>query len=187
MAHLAIDRQQQDGSTRWPVPPPRVPQPVDVEALGRLEAVRAVLEGARAVLTRGWLQDGWYAVRPAARPRGVRQLLAGGSPHRDDITHACLVAAIAVSAHRPGSRIDVVGDAGPALDVAWEALEEARGGAGGGSPRGGGRAAPREVRVQRMRELARWNDTPGRTRDEVLAVVDRAISRTILAAVAPAR
>jgi hypothetical protein len=39
-----------------------------------------------------------------------------------------------------------------------------------------------------MRELVRWNDTVGRTRDEVLALLDRAISRAILGAVgAPPR
>jgi hypothetical protein len=35
-----------------------------------------------------------------------------------------------------------------------------------------------------MRELVRWNDAAGRTRDDVLGLLDRAISRCILAAVA---
>ena len=39
------------------------------------------------------------------------------------------------------------------------------------------------VRVARMRELVRWNDAAGRTREDVLALLDRAISRSILAAV----
>jgi hypothetical protein len=34
----------------------------------------------------------------------------------------------------------------------------------------------------RIRGLARWNDRPGRTRDEVLAVLDDASSRVIMAA-----
>jgi ribonuclease D len=36
------------------------------------------------------------------------------------------------------------------------------------------------ARAARVRELARWNDEPVRTRDEVLGLVDRAVSRTIL-------
>ena len=40
-----------------------------------------------------------------------------------------------------------------------------------------------QVRAARMRELVRWNDDVGRTRDDVLALLDRAISRGILGAV----
>jgi hypothetical protein len=31
-----------------------------------------------------------------------------------------------------------------------------------------------------VRALTAWNDAPGRSREEIVAVVDRAISRTIL-------
>jgi len=33
------------------------------------------------------------------------------------------------------------------------------------------------ARAARVRELARWNDEPGRTREDVLALLDTAISR----------
>ena len=46
-----------------------------------------------------------------------------------------------------------------------------------------GRAYPHAVRLARLRALTAWNDAPGRTREDVLNLVDRAISRTILAAV----
>ena len=41
--------------------------------------------------------------------------------------------------------------------------------------------------VQRMRELARWNDEPGRTRDDVVAVLDRAAAAVVARVVEPAR
>lgn len=166
------------GSTSAPPGPdgrPAASARREVEALRRLDRVREVLEAARAVIARGWMQDGWYAARP--RPRRMRLLLADRSPGVDDVTRACLVAAVAVAAHRAGSRVDVLGEAGPALDAVWHALEESRGRA---VP---ARAEPQEVRVARLRELARWNDTPGRTREDVLAVLDGAISRTIMSAV----
>jgi hypothetical protein len=36
------------------------------------------------------------------------------------------------------------------------------------------------ARAARVRELARWNDEPVRRRDEVLGLIDRAVSRTIM-------
>jgi hypothetical protein len=39
---------------------------------------------------------------------------------------------------------------------------------------------PPDVRLARVRTLTQWNDRPVRTHDEVLAVVDRAISATIM-------
>lgn len=158
--------------------PPRPAAEVDVEAMRRLGRVCEVLEAARTVIARGWMQDGWYTVAPTGeRLRGLRMLLADRSPDPAEVASACLVAAVAVAAHRPGARVDVIRDAGPALDVVWEALEESSGRAGRA-----GRAVPREVRVARMRELARWNDTPGRARAEVLALLDRSISHTITSA-----
>jgi hypothetical protein len=37
-----------------------------------------------------------------------------------------------------------------------------------------------EVRLARVRTLTQWNDQAERTREEVLALVDRAISATIM-------
>jgi hypothetical protein len=37
-----------------------------------------------------------------------------------------------------------------------------------------------EIRRARVRTLTQWNDRAGRTQEEVLAVVDRAISATIM-------
>ena len=48
-----------------------------------------------------------------------------------------------------------------------------------------GRAAAPAVRAARVRDLTRWNDRPGRTRDEVLALIDLASSRAIMEAMQP--
>ena len=47
-----------------------------------------------------------------------------------------------------------------------------------------GRAYPMTQRRARLRSLTAWNDAPGRTEADVLDLIDRAISRTIVGAVA---
>lgn len=148
-----------------------------LQTLRRLEHAREVLERARTIVERGWWQHGW--LETGSRPGSARSLLATRPPVVDEVRNACLVAAVAVSAHSGGARPDVLGDAGPVLDLVWDALEELGGQPG---PDVAGRAAPPEVRVARMRDLTRWNDVPGRTRRDVLALLDRTISRTILSA-----
>jgi hypothetical protein len=157
---------------------------VELERGRRFDNARAVLEDARRVIERGWLQHGWY-VTDQPPPRSLLQRLrhTARTPGVDEVRRACLVAAVAVAAPGRG-RPDVLTDAGPALDLVWDALWETRGHPG---PSAAGRAAAPAVRAARMRDLVRWNDEPGRTRDEVLALLDRAISRGILSALgAPA-
>jgi hypothetical protein len=172
MAHTLLDP-----------PRPIIPfghYPRDADRPGRFERARAVLEDARSLIERGWLQHGWYLVeRPPPRSLLARMRQVDHTPGIDDVRQACLVAAVAVAAHG-GGRPDVLADAGPAVDLLWDALWEDRGQAG---PAAGGRAAAPPVRIARMRELVRWNDVAGRTREEVLGLLDRAISRCILAAV----
>ncbi len=166
-------------------PGPAVPDRFAAARLRRLDHSRRVLEAARAVIERGWLQRGWYATAPP-QPRSLaaRLLRPDRTPAIDQVQQACLVAAVTLAADGGGARPDIVGDAGPTLDIVWDALLEAD-----SRPwiAATGRAAAPEVRIARMRELVHWNDAAGRTRDEVLALLDRAISRTILAAMQPAR
>ena len=131
--------------------------------------VREVLEAAREVVERGWLQHRWY--RTAPRP--WRERLFGPMPGTDRIEGACLVAAVVVAGHSGGAFTHVDRDSGPALDRVWDALQERS-----GRPVTGGVTAP-VVRRARMRDLVDWNDAPGRPRDDVLDLLDRAISRTI--------
>lgn len=135
------------------------------------ERVRVVLETARAVVDRGWLQHRWYRTVP----RSLRHRLFGPIPTPDMLEGACLVAAVAVAGHRGGGLTHIDRDAGPALDRVWDALQEHH-----GRPVTRGEAVAPVVRRARMRELARWNDAPGRTRDDVLGLLDRAVSRSIL-------
>jgi len=136
----------------------------------RLSEACVTLDGARAVVERGWVQDQWFAPGSAAD-----DFNAGGSG-------ACLVGAVAVAAgaSTPAATVFV---AGPAIDVLWDAWQETR---GVGGPGVAGRAAPPAVRAARVRDLTRWNDQPGRTRDEVLALIDLASSRAIMEAMEPA-
>ena len=176
MAHTLIDTQRPAG----PGSAVGGPDGIEVARRRRLGHACEVLEGARRVIERGWLQGGWYlAGRPRPRSLVARLRQPEPSPTPDELHRACLVAAVAVVAHG-GGRPDVGGDAGPALDLVWDALWETRGQLGLPAA---GRSAPPEVRAARMRELVRWNDARGRTRQDVLALLDRAISRGILSAV----
>ena len=149
--------------------------------------VLAVLVHARAVVEAGWVQNRWVVdpiIQPA--PSG-----AGASPTTtaEATPRACLVGAIALAVRDRDARADLTVTTGPALAAVWDAVQDdaAQNGAGGRVRPAPGRAAPPEVKVARMRELARWNDRPGRTRDEVVAVLDRATARVVAATVDPVR
>ena len=150
-----------------------MPPPCAELVLGQLNRQLAVLEGARAELEVGWVQGGWWSVTSAdGNQRLVTGYAAtsGGSP--DYVDGSCLVGALA----RAGSPSDV----GRAVDAVYDALWASPGQTG--APRDGGLPsvpAP-EVRLARVRSLTRWNDQAGRTQEEVLTVVDRAISATIM-------
>ena len=118
-------------------------------------------------LEAGWVQGGWWSVTSADGDQRLTTGDAGGSPaHVDGV---CLVGALA----RAGSSSDV----GRAVDAAYDALWASR---GQPTPAGLPPVPSPEVRQARVRTLTRWNDRAGRTREEVLAVVDRAISATIM-------
>jgi hypothetical protein len=164
---------------------PRRPATQPSDRAATLTDVYDVLEGARAILDRGWLQNRWYAVRPTAQdstawaPAVVRA-------ERGELTRACLVGAVVYASRRSqpadGDPAGADARAGQALDVLWDALQEQRGWRGPGVA---GRAVPREVRLSRVRDLPSWNDRSGRSSKDVLALLDRALSRTIMEAVAP--
>jgi hypothetical protein len=144
--------------------------------LEQLGEVCAILQGARAVLERGWLQNAWFARSQQPDTAGQAAAPAAKPPTATAVTAACLVGAVvhATCERRPGA---TPRDAGPTLDVLWDAWQETRGLAGPGVS---GRAASPEVRLARVRDLTRWNDNPGRTRTEVIALLDLAASRAIM-------
>ena len=141
--------------------------------LDQLNRQLAVLEGARAQLEVGWLQGGWWSVTSAdGNQRLVTGLAAAGGGRPDHVDGSCLVGALA----RVGSPSDV----GRAVDAVYDALWASRDQPG--AVRNGGLPpvpAP-EIRLARVRMLTGWNDQAERTQEEVLAVVDQAISATIM-------
>ena len=145
-----------------------MPPPSAELILAQLNGQLAVLEGARAELEVGWVQGGWWSVSSADGGHRLVTGDAGGSPAHVD--GACLVGALA----RAGSSSDV----GRAVDAVYDALWASR-----GQPTLSGGLPPvpsPEVRRARVRTLTQWNDRAGRTQEEVLAVVDRAVSATIM-------
>jgi hypothetical protein len=148
--------------------------------------VLAVLEHARAIVEAGWVQNRWTVTRPVLDAEGAAGSAAGRGTD-DAAVSACVVAAVAVAVRARDPRADLAVATGPAVAAVWDAVQ---GGAAHGGFRGrpaAGRAAPHAVRVARMRDLVRWNDRPGRTRDDVVAALDRAAALVVAAAVEPVR
>ena len=147
-----------------------MPPPSAELVLDQLNRQLAVLEGARAELEVGWVQGGWWSVTSAdGNQRLVSGFAAAGGGRPDHVDGSCLVGALA----RAGSPSDV----GRAVDAVYDALWASH---GQPAPAGLPPVPSPEVRQARVRTLTRWNDRAGRTREEVLAVVDRAISATIM-------
>ena len=167
---------QSDTKRRWGgLLPPR--RDAELERLRQLEGARAVLERARTLIAQGWVQDAFYIVRGRngeSRPVSPFGLLL---LTRTDVVGACLVGAVA---HASGSvdRRERRGQAALAVDTLWHTLAEDP--SYERLPTAPYDAVHPAARAARVRELARWNDEPARTRDEVLGLVDRAVSRTIL-------
>jgi hypothetical protein len=165
-----------DTKRRWGgLLPPR--RDAEVERLRQLEGAQAVLERARTLIAQGWVQDAFYIVRGRngeSRPVSPFGLLL---LTRTDVLGACLVGAVA---HASGSvdRRERRGQAALAVDTLWHTLAEDP--SYERLPTAPYDAVHPAARAARVRELARWNDEPVRTRDEVLGLVDRAVSRTIL-------
>jgi hypothetical protein len=151
-------------------------------AYDRPAEVLAVLQHARAVVEAGWVQNRWTArATPRATQPTAQSRPGAGVGTADPVAGACVVAAVALAVRARDPRADLAVTTGPALAHLWDAVH--------GDPRfrAGGRAAPHEVRIARMRELARWNDEPGRTRADVVAALDRAAALLVARTVDPAR
>ena len=154
-----------------------MPAPSAELVLAQLNRQLTVLEGARTELEVGWVQGGWWTVSSSdGSPRLVTgYAAAGGNP--DHVDGACLVGALVrAGSHRPDARSDV----GRAVDAVYDALWASRGQPRAPLPGGLPPVPPPEVRLARVRTLTQWNDRAERTRAEVLAVMDRAISATIM-------
>jgi hypothetical protein len=146
-------------------------------AVASTERTLAVLVGARALLERGWVQGGWYVLE--ARD-GRRRFVAAGSLTRrgfGEIVQSCLVGAVVESSRWHTSER---GAAGPAIDTLWHELGELF----GPRPPVDPRTPVPVLRSRQVGDLTTWNDRRGRTRDEVLRLLDAAIARLTTTAVA---
>lgn len=164
---------------------PAGPQTERERWLRELARTRDLLERTRTVVAQGgWCGGGsWFTIRQAdgsVRAASLAEsfeLRAPGAP----VAGACLVAIMIRLAEDPDA-VASVADVWRATDELVEALHE-RHGHRGFPP---GRSYPMTLRRARLRVLTAWNDEPGRAADDVLDVIDRAIARTIQAAVAAA-
>jgi hypothetical protein len=154
------------------------PDAVERDRQRVLADARALLERARELVAAGWVQDAFYVVRDRhGRPRPVSPfglLLLS----RTDVVGVCLVGAVA-HATAEVDRRSRRAPAAYAVDALWASLAERDGRLPAAVLDPGHPAA----RAARVRDLARWNDEPPRQRAEVLDVIDRAVTRTILDAV----
>jgi hypothetical protein len=149
----------------------------ELERLRQLEGATALLERARALVAEGWVQDAFYVVRGRhgeTRPVSPFGLLL---LTRSDVVGACLVGAVA-HASAAVDRQDRRAQAAIAVDTVWQTLVNDD--TALTDPAGTGHPVARSSRV---RELAHWNDDAARTREDVLGLFDRAISRSILSSV----
>jgi hypothetical protein len=144
--------------------------------------VLAVLQHARSIVETGWVQNRWTRnERPQPMPAQSRSAVAVQATG-DGTVSACVVAAVALAVRDRDPRADLAVATGPAIAHLWDAVHgDAR------FPRAAGRSAPHEVRIARMRELARWNDQPGRTHADVVDALDRAAARVVALTVEPER
>lgn len=151
----------------------RPPPDREYERRRQRDGARALLERARALVAAGWVQDAFYVVRDRRgreRPVSPFGLLLVS---RGEVVGACLVGAVSHAASGVDRR-DRRADAALAVDTVWAALVGAVPPADVGHPADLGHPAERAARV---RELARWNDEPQRSRADVLDLLDRALAR----------
>jgi hypothetical protein len=135
------------------------------------ELTVALLDGARSVIQRGWVRDAWYVLEA---PDGRRRLVTPGSltsRRFGIVVAACLVGAVVEAGRRYS---DERGISGPAIDALWHALQESEQVA----PYAAGWEPPL-LRTLQVRDLACWNDAPGRTREDVLRLIDVAAHRAV--------
>jgi hypothetical protein len=151
--------------------------------LRQLARTRDLLEQGRAVVAAGgWTGGGtWYAVRQpdgTVRAATLEESFALRAPDAP-VAGACVVGILIRLAEDP-DRVPTSDDVWRATDELHEAMHESL----GHDSFPPGRAYPLAQRRARLRDLTAWNDDPGRTSDDVLDLFERAISRTIVGAVA---
>jgi hypothetical protein len=192
---------QQQASSAWQILierarlmfwPPRVPDHVPSrltpheEWLLRLERIRDLLEQTRASLARdGWTSGAWFSVDTpdgAVRQVSTAEAISLSGPGAQ-VRGACLVGAM-LRVVDDADTAPSVADAWGCVDELYEAIHERM----GHQSLPAGRSYAHDQRRVHLQVLTAWNDAEGRRLDEVLDLIDRAVSRIMLAAcLEPAR
>jgi len=145
-----------------------VPSPVDhdrrMARLAELHTLRELVAEAAGIVAAGWVRGGWLVY---VDERGDRRVAVAPTEHRAEgrpVVAACLVGAVVQAGGGPGAaRTQPVRRA---LELLWHTLD--------GDPRLPVRWCPApEIHKAHVAALARWNDSPGRTTTEVLALLQR--------------
>jgi hypothetical protein len=136
--------------------------------LAELHAIRALLGQAADVVRAGWVQGAWFTVATADGKRAVTAYdlpVVESSP----VAGACLVGAIVQAGGGPAAvRSQLVQRT---LDLTRHTLRE-------DSDRPVQWCPGPRMRMLGVLELTRWNDAPGRTRDQVVDLI-QAAQRTV--------
>jgi hypothetical protein len=129
--------------------------------LAELHAVHDLLARSAEVIDIGWLQHGWFSVMTAEGPRAVTAYNLADAVEKP-VVGACLVGSVVQGAGGPAAvRTQLVQRT---LDLLWHTLRE--------DPDRPLRWCPDpQTRALRVRDLTRWNDSPARTRHEVVALL----------------
>ncbi len=127
-----------------------------------LHHMAGVLAQAASLVERGWVQDGWLRVSTGTGTRTITSRSLG-LVDEQAVIGGCLVGAVVhgVGLSRVSSQLTR-----RSLDVVWQTLS--------GGPVRPGRACAPDVHRARVRDLTRWNDTPGRRPEEVSQLLRRA-------------
>jgi hypothetical protein len=136
--------------------------------LAELHAIRTLLGQAADVVRAGWVQGAWFTVATAD---GKRAVTAYDLPVVEDlpVAGACLVGAIVQAGGGPAAvRSQLVQRT---LDLTRHTLRE-------DSDRPVQWCPGPRMRMLGLLELTRWNDAPGRTRGQVVELI-QAAQRTV--------
>lgn len=133
--------------------------------LAELDRIAGLLSAAGAIVARGWLQCGWYRY---AGPDGALRTATtrpAGRGEQEELAGAWLVGAILQAGGGPGEAHSQLVQR--TLDVIWHAAFADPGQPVRWCP-------PPAERAIRIHELIGWNDRPGRTRAEVVELIETA-------------
>jgi hypothetical protein len=150
------------------------PRPDETQQAG-LERLLALLEAARTELSAGWVQDGWWTSPVDGGQQILVTGLAAGPSAPATVGAVCLAGALI----RAGAGQGGDSETGRAVDVVYDALWESRGQPAATPGPSALTVSSPQIRQAKIQALTRWNDAQARTKDEVLAILDRAIARVI--------